>query len=97
MYHWKASIVIAENVQAKDVNSMKRPLKDFQDPRMKGNIVTVDFESILQIAVLCVASSSTGRPTIDLVLEELEKAWKNTQLEMVSTLLFLHAYKFRYC
>ncbi|KAL8544610.1 hypothetical protein ACS0TY_005001 [Phlomoides rotata] len=68
--------------KAKDVNMGKRPLKDFQDPKMKGNIVIVDFESILQIAVLCVASSSTGRPTIDLVLEELEKAWKNTQLEM---------------
>ncbi|XP_051119883.1 probable serine/threonine-protein kinase PBL28 [Andrographis paniculata] len=68
--------------KAKDVNMGKRPLTDFQDPKMKGNVVSVDFESILQIAVLCVASSSTGRPTIDLVYEELEKAWKNTRLEM---------------
>ncbi|KAI3459073.1 hypothetical protein Pfo_015736 [Paulownia fortunei] len=68
--------------KAKDVNMGKRPLTDFQDPRMKGDIISVDFESILQIAVLCVASSSTGRPTIDLVFEELEKAWKNTQREM---------------
>lgn len=62
----------------------KRPVTDFQDQRMKGTVVSVDFESILQIAVLCVASSSTGRPTIELVFEELDKAWKNTQLEMVS-------------
>ncbi|KAL9165878.1 hypothetical protein ABFS82_06G198800 [Erythranthe guttata] len=68
--------------KAKDVNMGKRPLTDFQDPKMKGNIVDVDFESILQIAVLCVASSSTGRPTIDLVFEELDKALKNTRLEM---------------
>lgn len=70
-------------MQAKDVNMGKRPLTDFQDPGMKGNVISVDFESILQIAVLCVASSSTGRPTIDLVFEELDKACKNTQLEMV--------------
>ncbi|KAG8380381.1 hypothetical protein BUALT_Bualt06G0009500 [Buddleja alternifolia] len=69
--------------KAKDVNMGKRPLTDFQDPRMQGNVITVDFESILQIAVLCVANSSTGRPTIDLVYDELEKAWKNTQFEMV--------------
>ncbi|KAL0285875.1 UNVERIFIED_CONTAM: LRR receptor kinase BAK1 [Sesamum calycinum] len=66
--------------KAKDVNMGKRPLTDFQDPRMK-NVIDVDFESILQIAVLCVASSSTGRPTIDLVYEELEKALENTQRE----------------
>ncbi|KAL0302966.1 UNVERIFIED_CONTAM: LRR receptor kinase BAK1 [Sesamum radiatum] len=66
--------------KAKDVNMGKRPLTDFQDPRMK-NVISVDFESILQIAVLCVASSSTGRPTIDLVYEELEKAWENTLRE----------------
>ncbi|KAK6156428.1 hypothetical protein DH2020_010676 [Rehmannia glutinosa] len=68
--------------KAKDVNMGKRPLTDFQDHRMRGNVISVDFESILQIAVLCVASSSTGRPTIDLVFDELEKAWKNTQREM---------------
>ncbi|KAH6838097.1 hypothetical protein C2S53_001188 [Perilla frutescens var. hirtella] len=68
--------------KAKDVNMQKRPLTDFQDRTMKGTIVTVDFESILQIAVLCVASSSTGRPTIDLVVDELEKALKNTRSQM---------------
>lgn len=90
---------ILKMVQAKDVNMGKRPLTDFQDPKMKGNIVTVDFESILQIAVLCVASSSTGRPTIDLVVEELDKALKNTKFQMVSsqvmhasTYIFTNAY-----
>ncbi|CAI9772410.1 unnamed protein product [Fraxinus pennsylvanica] len=68
--------------KAKDVNMGKRPLTDFQEPRMKGSVNTVDFESILQIAVLCVASSSRGRPTIDLVFEELDKAWRNTKAEM---------------
>lgn len=63
----------------------KRPLTDFQDPKMKGKIISVDFESILQIAVLCVASSSSGRPTIDLVYQELDKAWKSTQIETVSS------------
>ncbi|XP_042038513.1 somatic embryogenesis receptor kinase 5-like [Salvia splendens] len=68
--------------KAKDVNKQKRPLADFQDLKMKGNIVMVDFKSILQLAVLCVASSSTGRPSVDEVVEELEKALKNTQLQM---------------
>ncbi|XP_047971650.1 probable receptor-like protein kinase At3g17420 [Salvia hispanica] len=68
--------------KAKDVNMQKRPLADFQDLKMKGNIVTVDFKSILQLAVLCVASSSTGRPSIDEVVQELEKALNNTRLQM---------------
>ncbi|KAI3470396.1 hypothetical protein Pfo_027059 [Paulownia fortunei] len=70
--------------KAKDVSMGNRPLTDFQDPRMTGDVNSVDFESILQIAVLCAASSSTGRPTIDLVFEELERAWKNTQAEMIA-------------
>ncbi|KAK4487861.1 hypothetical protein RD792_003597 [Penstemon davidsonii] len=70
--------------KAKDVNMGKRPLADFQDPRMKGNVISVDFESILKIAVLCVAGSSTGRPTIDQIFEELDKAWKNTRAEMMA-------------
>ncbi|XP_022893069.1 probable leucine-rich repeat receptor-like protein kinase At5g49770 [Olea europaea var. sylvestris] len=65
--------------KAKDVNMGKRPLTDFQDPRLKGSANTLDFEAILQIAVLCVASSSRGRPTIDLVFDELDKAWRNTE------------------
>ncbi|XP_051140146.1 probable receptor-like protein kinase At3g17420 [Andrographis paniculata] len=68
--------------KAKEVNMGKLPLIDFQDPRLKGEVICVDFESILQIAVLCVASSSSGRPTIELVCQELEKARKNTQKEM---------------
>ncbi|KAI3470398.1 hypothetical protein Pfo_027061 [Paulownia fortunei] len=70
--------------KAKDASMGKRPLTDFQDPRITGDVNSVDFESILQIAVLCAASSSTGRPTIDLVFEELERAWKNTQAEMIA-------------
>lgn len=68
--------------KAKDVSMGKRPLTDFEDPRLNGNLNTVDFDSILQIAVLCVAKSSKGRPTIDVVYGEMEKAWKNTAAEM---------------
>ncbi|XP_009597938.1 probable receptor-like protein kinase At1g11050 isoform X2 [Nicotiana tomentosiformis] len=64
--------------KAKDVSMAKRPLKDFEDPRLKGQLNSVDFESILQIAVLCVAKSSKGRPTIEVVFEEMDKVWKNT-------------------
>ncbi|KAL3523399.1 hypothetical protein ACH5RR_016233 [Cinchona calisaya] len=64
--------------KAKDVSMGKRPLKDIEDPRLQGNLNVVDFESILQIAVLCVSKSSDGRPSIDIVFEELDKAWKNT-------------------
>ncbi|KAK6243428.1 hypothetical protein QUC31_009837 [Theobroma cacao] len=68
--------------KAKDVSMGKRPSKDFEDPRLKGNLNRVDFESILQIAVLCIAKSSTGRPTIDIVFEEMERAWQNTLADM---------------
>ncbi|CAI9759265.1 unnamed protein product [Fraxinus pennsylvanica] len=68
--------------KAKDVNMGRRPLTDFQDPRLKGSVNTLHFEYILKIAVLCVASSSRGRPTIDLVFEELDKVWRNTEAEM---------------
>lgn len=61
----------------------KRPLSDLEDPRLNGKINKADFESILQIAVLCVAKSSNGRPTIDVVFDEIDKAWKNTMAEMV--------------
>lgn len=70
-------------MQARDVNMGKRPIKDFEDPRLNGNINRADFESILKIAVLCVAKSSKGRPTIDVVYEEIDKAWKNTMVEMI--------------
>ncbi|XP_022743801.1 probable serine/threonine-protein kinase PBL7 [Durio zibethinus] len=74
--------------KAKDVSMGKRPLTDFEDPRLEGNLNRVDFESILQIAVLCVAKSSAGRPTIDIVFDEMERAWKNTLAHMVR----LHSY-----
>ncbi|CAK9137749.1 unnamed protein product [Ilex paraguariensis] len=79
--------------KAKDVSMGKRPLKDFEDPQLHGNLNNVDFESILHIAVLCVAKSmlcvaksSKGRPTIDVVFDELEKAWKNTDVNIVEIL-----------
>lgn len=62
----------------------KRPPEDLEDPRLNGNVNKADFDSILQIAVLCVAKSSKGRPTVDDVFEEMDKAWKNTVAEMVS-------------
>ncbi|KAK2982063.1 hypothetical protein RJ640_003188 [Escallonia rubra] len=68
--------------KAKDVSMGKRPLIDFEDPRLKGDLNSVDFESLLQIAVLCVARSSKGRPSIDVVFDEMDKAWKNTQADM---------------
>ncbi|XP_076951753.1 putative leucine-rich repeat receptor-like protein kinase At5g49770 [Bidens hawaiensis] len=68
--------------KAKDVSMGRRPLADIEDPRLKGNLNTVDFESILQVAVLCVAKSSKGRPTIDVVFGEMDKAWKNTLADM---------------
>ncbi|XP_021898152.1 probable leucine-rich repeat receptor-like protein kinase At5g49770 [Carica papaya] len=70
--------------KAKDVSMGRRPLTDFEDPRLNGNVNSADFESILHIAVLCIAKSSKGRPTIDVVFEEIEKAWKNTVTEMKS-------------
>ncbi|KAI4350140.1 hypothetical protein L6164_010649 [Bauhinia variegata] len=64
--------------KARDVSMGKRPLEDFEDPRLNGQINKADFEAILQIAVLCVAKSSKGRPTIEVVFEELDKAYKNS-------------------
>nr|GEX33010.1 putative leucine-rich repeat receptor-like serine/threonine-protein kinase At2g19230 [Tanacetum cinerariifolium] len=68
--------------KAKDVSLGRRPLTDIEDPKLNGNLNTVDFESILQIAVLCVAKSSKGRPTIDVVFGEMDKAWQNTAADM---------------
>ncbi|TYH60101.1 hypothetical protein ES332_D08G269700v1 [Gossypium tomentosum] len=68
--------------KAKDVSMGNRPSTDFEDPRLHGNLNRKDFEAILQIAVLCVAKSSRGRPPIDVVFDELEKAWKNTVADM---------------
>lgn len=77
-------------MQAKDVSMGKRPLSEIQDPRLHGNLNSVDYESILQVAVLCVARSSKGRPTIDVVFDEMDKAWKNTNTEKVILLYFLY-------
>ncbi|KAE8688483.1 Nodulin MtN3 family protein [Hibiscus syriacus] len=68
--------------KATDVSLGKRPLTDFEDPRLHGDLNRKDFKSILHIAVLCVAKSSRGRPLIDIVFDELDKAWKNTIAEM---------------
>ncbi|XVE62652.1 hypothetical protein DITRI_Ditri06bG0136100 [Diplodiscus trichospermus] len=68
--------------KAKDVSMGKRPLTDFEDPRLQGKLNRTDFEAILQIAVLCVAKSSRGRPPIDVVFDEMDKAWKNTVSNM---------------
>ncbi|KAL0298557.1 UNVERIFIED_CONTAM: putative leucine-rich repeat receptor-like protein kinase [Sesamum radiatum] len=70
--------------KATDVVMGKRPGTDFQDPRIRESITSADFESILQTAVVCVSRSSMARPTINLVFEELDKAWKHTQLEMTA-------------
>lgn len=70
-------------LQAKDVSLGKRPFSDFEDPRLCGDVNKADFESILHVAVLCVAKSSKGRPTIDEVYQEMERAWKNTIAEKV--------------
>ncbi|KAF9606203.1 hypothetical protein IFM89_023658 [Coptis chinensis] len=65
--------------KAKDVVMRKRPLADFEDPRLNGYLNVEDFESILQLAVLCSSKSSKLRPTIDVVLEELDKIWNRTK------------------
>ncbi|XP_068495804.1 probable receptor-like protein kinase At5g18500 isoform X2 [Phaseolus vulgaris] len=68
--------------KARDVSMGKRPLSDFEDPRLKGKVDKADFEAILQIAVLCVAKSSKGRPTIEVVFEELDKVCMDTETKM---------------
>ncbi|XP_012092717.3 probable leucine-rich repeat receptor-like protein kinase At5g49770 [Jatropha curcas] len=68
--------------KAKDVCLGKRPVTDMEDPRLNGKVNRSDFEAILQIAVLCVAKSSKGRPTMDVVFDEMDKAWKNTLADM---------------
>lgn len=84
------------SVQAKDVSMGRRPLSEFTDPRLDKNLNSVDFESILQVAVLCAARSSKGRPTIDVVFDEMDKAWKNTNADRVSytSLLLLFLFPF---
>ncbi|KAK1319581.1 G-type lectin S-receptor-like serine/threonine-protein kinase [Acorus calamus] len=63
--------------RAKDVYMGRRPHTEFVDLRLNGMLNEDDFKSILNVAVLCVASSSKGRPTMQQVLEELDRVWKN--------------------
>ncbi|XP_056165579.1 probable receptor-like protein kinase At2g42960 [Syzygium oleosum] len=76
--------------KARDVSIGKRPLSDFEDPRLNGNVNKADFESILQVAIFCVAQDSKDRPTIDMFLDELEKAWKNTVAKQQKVLYGCH-------
>jgi len=69
-------------LKAKDVVSGKKPLEEFIDPRVRDDVVIEDFVLILKIAVLCVASSSVGRPTIKDVFEEMDKALRNTTIKV---------------
>ncbi|KAI8006770.1 putative receptor-like protein kinase [Camellia lanceoleosa] len=64
--------------KANDVCMGKCLISDFEDPRLNGNVNRVDFESILQIGVLCVAKSSKGRPSIKEVLDELDEACQSS-------------------
>ncbi|KAF5948187.1 hypothetical protein HYC85_014144 [Camellia sinensis] len=45
--------------KAKDVSMGKCPISDFEDPRLNGNVNSVDFEFILQIGVLCVLKNDS--------------------------------------
>ncbi|ONM20108.1 probable serine/threonine-protein kinase PBL28 [Zea mays] len=67
--------------KAKDVVSGKKPLEEFIDPRVRDDVVIEDFVLILKIAVLCVASSSVGRPTIKDVFEEMDRALRSTAVK----------------
>lgn len=77
----RKAMILKNFFQAKDANMMRQPLTDFQDPRMNIDVITVDYESILPIAMLCVASSGSSCPTISVVCDELYKAYKNTMAE----------------
>lgn len=68
-------------MQARDASAGKRPLTDFVDPRLQGQVNLDDFKSILRVAVLCVSGSSKGRPRIKDLVEELEKTCSNTNMQ----------------
>ncbi|XP_042398778.1 leucine-rich repeat receptor protein kinase HPCA1-like isoform X3 [Zingiber officinale] len=68
---------------ARDASSGKRPLTDFVDPCLQGQVNLDDFKSILRVAVLCASGSSKGRPRIKDLVEELEKTCSNTQNKML--------------
>ena len=69
-------------LKAKDVVNGKKPMEEFIDPRVRNEVIIEDFVLILKIAVLCVASSSIGRPTIKDVFEEMDKALRNTTIKV---------------
>ncbi|XP_004494769.2 probable serine/threonine-protein kinase PBL22 isoform X2 [Cicer arietinum] len=71
--------------KARDVSMGKRPLSDFVDSRLKGQVDKADFGAILQIAVLCVAKSSTGRPSIEVVFDELDKVYRDMEARKKAT------------
>ncbi|XP_054806193.1 putative cysteine-rich receptor-like protein kinase 31 isoform X2 [Prosopis cineraria] len=85
LHHHVEGCVVHRDIKARDVSMGKRPTSDFEDPRLKGQVNVADFEAILHIAVLCVAKSSKGRPTIEVVFEELDKAYKNTLAQSKAT------------
>ncbi|XP_059308184.1 probable receptor-like protein kinase At2g42960 isoform X3 [Lycium ferocissimum] len=63
--------------KARDVSIGKLPITEFEDPTLKGKLINREaLDSILQIAVLCVAETRRGRPTIEVVSEELNNAWR---------------------
>ena len=62
--------------------SGKKPLEEFIDPRVRDDVIIEDFVLILKIAVLSIASSSVGRPTIKDVFEEMDKALRNTTIKV---------------
>ncbi|KAL0285873.1 UNVERIFIED_CONTAM: hypothetical protein Scaly_2806100 [Sesamum calycinum] len=51
----KEVLILEKMLQATDVVMGKRPVTDFQDPRIRESITSADFESILQTAVVCTA------------------------------------------
>eukprot|EP01018_Ginkgo_biloba_P037595 Gb_05131 [translate_table: standard] len=63
--------------KAKKLSEEKNPdVSKFVDPRLNGEYDGEAFKLILKIAVLCIASSPEGRPPMELVFQEMEKAWK---------------------
>lgn len=70
-------------MQAKDVSTGKLPISGFEDPRLKGKLINYKaLESILQIAVLCVSETRKERPTMEQVYEELNNAWRLTNINV---------------
>lgn len=87
-------------LQARDVSLGTRPSSDFEDPRLNGKLNKVDFESILQLAVLCVAKLGKNRPDIDVVYDEMDRIWQKVYAEMVLSLkihLHLHTFSIHFC